>query len=66
MFDQWIQLLFCRQSLPFRSPARHRILFVSTGQPRFGDEVFATTLDKQLASLKRRSVEMHGNRQLSA
>lgn len=31
----------------------HRILFVSTGQPRFGDEVFATTLDKQLASLKR-------------
>lgn len=31
----------------------HRILFVSTGQPRFGDEIFANSLDKQLASLKR-------------
>ncbi|CAE7241739.1 unnamed protein product [Symbiodinium pilosum] len=32
----------------------HRILFVSIGQPRFGDEVFASWLDKQIGALRRR------------
>ncbi|CAJ1374367.1 unnamed protein product [Effrenium voratum] len=40
------------QSFDFAS-SPHRILFVSTGQPRFGDDIFASWLDKQLASLRR-------------
>ncbi|OLP91801.1 Phospholipase A(1) DAD1, chloroplastic [Symbiodinium microadriaticum] len=32
----------------------HRILFVSIGQPRFGDEVFAAWMDKQVGALRRR------------
>ncbi|CAE7501743.1 unnamed protein product [Symbiodinium sp. CCMP2592] len=32
----------------------HRILFVSIGQPRFGDEIFAAWMDKQVGALRRR------------
>ncbi|CAK9006136.1 Phospholipase A(1) DAD1, partial [Durusdinium trenchii] len=31
----------------------HRILFVSTGQPRFGDQGFVENLEKQLSQLRR-------------
>eukprot|EP00931_Biecheleriopsis_adriatica_P076593 TRINITY_DN50286_c0_g1_i1.p1 TRINITY_DN50286_c0_g1~~TRINITY_DN50286_c0_g1_i1.p1 ORF type:complete len:464 (-),score=77.39 TRINITY_DN50286_c0_g1_i1:81-1433(-) len=40
------------QSFDFAT-SPHRILFVSTGQPRFGDEVFAVWLNKQIAKLQR-------------
>ena len=33
-------------------PPRHRVLFVSTGQPRFGDEAFCAQLEKQLLLLR--------------
>ena len=36
-----------------RRPSRHRILFVSTGQPRFGDQGFVENLEKQLSQLRR-------------
>lgn len=39
------------QSFDFAA-SPHRILFVSTGQPRFGDEAFARALDRQLAQLR--------------
>lgn len=47
------------QGFPTALP-RHRILFVSCGQPRFGDEVFANALDKQLANLRRSWAEALG------